>query len=165
MKKLFLSALLLSLLCACGSEEPVVKRPSYDPLLPLVGAASSLESLAVIALCVEGSAADAAAIAYGDELPQEFVESRGRFRAAVDEKLVQFRHGHFVELRTALYECAAAVGKEAVSEAELKGMKEVLGLCSAALYINGQRACDPPASVRKRYEEAKKAVQMIGIAN
>ena len=165
MKNFLLPVVLLSLLCACGSEEPVVKRPSYDPLLPLVGAASSLESLAVIALCVEGSAADAAAIAYADELPQEFVESRGRFRAAVDEKLVQFRHGHFVELRTALYECAAVVGKEAVSEAELKGVKEMLGLCSAALYINGQRACDPPASVRKRYEEAKKAVQMISIAN
>ena len=165
MKNFLLSVVFLSLLCACGSEEPVVKRPSYDPLLPLVGAASSLESLAVIALCAEGSAADAAAIAYDGELPQEFVESRGRFRAAVDEKLAQFRQGHFVELRTVLYECAAVVCKEAVSEAELKGVKDMVRHCSAELYINGQRACDPPASVRKRYEAAKEALQGISVGN
>ena len=165
MKNFFLLTVALSLLCACGGEEPVVKRPSYDPLLPLVGAATSLESLAVIALCAEGSAADAAAIAYDGDLPQEFVESRGRFHAAVDEKLAQFRKGHFVELRAALYECAAVVGREAVSEAELKGVKDMLRHCSAELYINGQRACDPPASVRKRYETAKETLQGISVAN
>ena len=159
MKKVLSSVLALCLLCSCGDEEPVVKRPSYDPLLPLVEAATSLESLAVIALCIEGSAADAAAVAYESELPQEFVDSRARFYAAVEEKLAGFKHGHFVELRTALYECAAMVCKETASDAELDAVREMATRCSAALYIDGQRACDPPKKVREKYEQARGKVK------
>lgn len=161
MKNFFLLTVALSLLCACGGEEPVVKRPSYDPLMPLVETATSLESLAVIALCIEGSAADAAAIAYDGELPQEFVDSRRRFYAAVDERLACFKHGHFVELRTALYECAAMVCGEAASEADLAAVKSMATRCSAALYIDGQRACDPPRKVRERYEEAREKLKTV----
>ena len=159
MKKLLPYIVALCLLCSCGEEEPVVKRPSYDPLLPLVEAATSLESLAVIALCIEGSAADAAAVAYEGELPREFVDSRERFYFAVEKKLASFRHGHFVELRTVLYECAAIVCKEAASEAELDAVKSLATRCSAALYIDGQRACDPPKSVREKYEQARGKVK------
>ena len=159
MKNFFLLTVALSLLCACGGEEPEVKRPSYDPLMPLVETATSLESLAVIALCIEGSAADAAAIAYNGELPQEFVDSRTRFNAAVYERLAGFKRGHFVELRTVFYECAAKVCKEAASEAELDAVKSMVQRCSAALYIDGQRACDPPKNVCDRYEEARGKVK------
>ena len=165
MKKLLIPIIALSLLCACSSEEPVVKRPSYDPLMPLVDAATSLENLAVIALCIEGSAADAAAIAYGDELPREFVDSRDRFYAAVDEKLTGFKQGHFVELRTMLYESAATVCSHATSEAELNAVKSLAKHCSAALYIYGQRACDPPKSVRDRFEAARETMQNMSVAN
>ena len=149
----------MCLLCSCGETETVVKRPSYDPLMPLVEAATSLESLAVIALCIEGSAADAAAVAYESELPQEFVDSRARFYAAVEEKLAGFKQGHFVELRTALYECAAMVCKETASDAELDAVREMATRCSAALYIEGQRACDPPKKVREKYEQARGKVK------
>ena len=159
MKNFFLLTVAFSLLCACGGEEPVVKRPSYDPLMPLVEAATSLESLAVIALCIEGSAADAAAVAYESELPQEFVDSRARFYAAVDEKFASFKQGHFVELRTALYECAATVCKEAVSDAELDAVRKMATRSSATLYIEGQRACDPPKNVREKYEQARGKVK------
>ena len=159
MKKVLSSVLALCLLCSCGDEEPVVKRPSYDPLMPLVEAATSLESLAVIALCIEGSAADAAAVVYESELPQEFVDSRARFYAAVEEKLAGFKHGHFVELRTALYECAAMVCKETASDAELDAVREMATRCSATLYIEGQRACDPPKNVREKYEQARGKVK------
>ena len=153
----------MCLLCSCGEKETVVKRPSYDPLMPLVEAATSLESLAVIALCIEGSAADAAAIAYDGELPQGFVDSRTRFYAAVDERLAGFKQGHFVELRTVLYECAAKVCKEAAGEAELAAVKSMATRCSAALYIDGQRACDPPKKVRERYEEARGNVKSASL--
>lgn len=159
MKNFFLLTATLFLLCACSGNEPVIKRPSYDPLMPLVEAATSLESLAVIALCIEGSAADAAAVAYESELPQEFVDSRARFYAAVEEKLAGFKHGHFVELRTALYECAATVCKEAVSDAELDAVRKMATRCSATLYIEGQRACDPPKNVREKYEQARGKVK------
>ena len=163
MKNFFLLTATLFLLCACGGNEPVIKRPSYDPLMPLVEAATSLESLAVVALCIEGSAADAAAIAYDGELPQEFVDSRTRFYAAVDEKLAGFKQGHFVELRTVLYECAAKVSKEAASEADLAAVKSMATRCSAALYIDGQRACDPPKKVRERYEDARGNVKSASL--
>ena len=165
MKKLFLPIMTLSLLCSCGGEETVVKRPTYDPLIPLVEAATSLHSLTVIALCAEGSVADAASIAYEGERPQEFEESRGRFLAAVDAKLAAFKQGHFVELRTSLYECAATVCNHATSEAELNAVKNLAKHCSAALYIDGQRACDPPKSIRDRYEAAREAMQKTTLAN
>ena len=165
MKRLFLSIITLSLLCACGSEEPVINRPSYDPLLPLVEAATSLENLAVIALCIEGSAADAADIAYDGELPAEFVASRDRFYAVVDEKLAGFKQGHFVELRTTLYESATKVCRLATSDAELNAVKKMAKRCSAMLYIDGQRACDPPKKAREKYETARETMQSMSIAN
>ena len=159
MKNFFLLTVAFSLLCACGGEEPVIKRPSYDPLVSLVESATSLESLAVVALCIEGSAADAAAIAYDGELPQGFVDSRTRFYDVVDKKLEGFKRGHFVELRTVLYECAAKVCKETASDAELDAVRKMATRCSAALYIDGQRACDPPKKVRERYEQARGKVK------
>ena len=163
MKNFFLLTVAFSLLCACGGEEPVVKRPSYDPLVSLVESATSLESLAVIALCIEGSAADAAAVAYEGEQPQEFVDSRTRFYDVVDKKLEGFKRGHFVELRTVLYECAAKVCKEAAGEAELAAVKSMATRCSAALYIDGQRACDPPKKVREKYEQARGNVKSASL--
>lgn len=124
-----------------------------------------MENLAVIALCIEGSAADAADIAYDGELPAEFVASRDRFYAVVDEKLAGFKQGHFVELRTTLYESATKVCRLATSDAELNAVKKMAKHCSAMLYIDGQRACDPPKKVREKYEAARETMHSMSIAN
>ena len=156
MKKLFLPIIALAFLCSCGSDEqPVVHRPSYNLLLPFVEAAPTLESLTVMALSIEGSVAAAAATCYGDELPDDFIASRDSFYVVVDRKFAGFRKGHFVELRTVLYERAAAVCGAAESKVAVDAIRALSKRCSAALYIDGQRACDPPKKVRERYEEAK----------
>ena len=107
MRKIFPIVVASLLLTACGRDERVVQRPMYNLLLPYVEYTGSLESLARLALGIEGRVAAMAAECYGDELPQEFIVSRERFVAAVDSKLTEFKKGHFVELRTLLYERAA----------------------------------------------------------
>ena len=162
MKNFFYCIISLLLLTACGGEERVVQRPMYNLLLPYVEYTGSLESLAKLALAIEGNVAAKAAECYGDELPQEFTASRERFLAAVDSKLAEFKKGHFVELRTVLYESAAEVYAKTASEAGRTAMRNMLKHCSAALYIDGQRACDPPAAVRERYAKAKEKVLVRG---
>ena len=159
MKKLFLPIITLALLCSCGSDEQPVHRPSYNLLLPFVEAAPTLESLTVMALSIEGSVAGSAAACYGDELPDDFIASRDSFYVVVDRKFAGFRKGHFVELRTALYERAAAVCGAAESKVAADAIRALSKRCSAALYIDGQRACDPPKSVRERYEQAKRKLK------
>lgn len=158
MKKIFFYAIALVLMCSCG-DEPKPVPPSYDRLLTFVECAPSLESLANLALAVEGHVASSAADFYGEELPDSFVASRKRFYATVENEILKFRNGHFVELRTVVYECAARVKGTAWNEAGKDAMRSLLKQCSAALYIDGQRACDPPYSVRKRYEQAKEKVK------
>ena len=109
-----------------------------------------------MALAVEGRVTSAAATCYKNELPDDFIAARDSFYVAVEQRIACFREGHFVELRTALYEKAAQVNVDAVNADGTKAMKQLLKRCSAALYIDGQRACDPPASVRERYEQAKR---------
>jgi len=159
MKKFLLCIIALCILASCSEEEPVVHRPSYNLVLPFVEAATSLESLAVMALSIEGSVAAAAATCYGDELPDDFIASRDSFYVVVDRKFAGFRKGHFVELRTALYERAAAVCEVAENKEAADAIRALSKRCSAALYIDGQRACDPPKSVRERYEEAKRKLK------
>ena len=162
MKNFFYCIISLLLLTACGGEERVVQRPMYNLLLPYVERTNSLESLAKLALGIEGNVAAKAAECYGDELPQEFIASRERFLAAVDSKLAEFKKGHFVELRTVLYESAAVMSEKAGSAVERNAMRNLLKHCSAELYIDGQRACDPPAAVRERYAQAKeKALEKL----
>ena len=159
MKKFLLCIIALCILASCSEEEPVVHRPSYNLVMPFVEAATSLESLAVMALSVEGSVAGAAATCYGDELPDDFIASRDSFYVVVERKFATFRKGHFVELRTALYERAATVNAAMDDAVSAAAVKRLLKRCSAALYIDGQRACDPPAAVRKKYEEAKRKLK------
>ena len=111
-----------------------------------------------MALAVEGNVASSAADFYGEELPDSFVASRDRFHTTVENEILKFKKGHFVELRTVVYESAADVAGTAWNEAGKNAMHGLLKQCSAALYIDGQRACDPPYSVRKRYEQAKEKV-------
>lgn len=159
MRKIFPIVVASLLLTACGRDERVVQRPMYNLLLPYVEYTGSLESLARLALGIEGRVAAMAAECYGDELPQEFIASRERFVAAVDSKLTEFKKGHFVELRTVLYESAARMYARADSTSQLAAMHDLLKHCSATMYIDGQRACDPPLAVRKRYEQAKQNAQ------
>jgi len=166
MKKILSLIIALCFLCSCNEEVPVVKRPSYNLLTPLVECAPTLESLAVMALAVEGRVTSAAATCYKNELPDDFIAARDSFYVAVEQRIACFREGHFVELRTALYEKAAQVNVDAVNADGTKAMKQLLKRCSAALYIDGQRACDPPASVRERYEQAKrKALEKLKAAS
>ena len=155
MKKILSLIIALCFLCSCNEDVPVESRPSYNLLTPLVECAPSLESLAVMALAVEGRVASAAATFYNNELPDDYIASRDRFYAAVEQRMAGFREGHFVELRTVLYEKAAQVSAAAENADGAKAMKQLLKRCSAALYIDGQRACDPPAAVRERYAQAK----------
>ena len=159
MKRLFYSIIALLFLTACGEPEAVVHRPAYNLVLPFVEAAPSLESLATVALVAEGSVSVAEAVCYEGELPDDFVASRERFYAAVDRKFAEHRVGHFVEQRTLLYKKAAQLYGTAENVDGLNAMKELLKRCSAALYIDGQRACDPPAAVRREYAKAKDAAQ------
>ncbi len=156
MKKIVLLIIALGVMCSCGSDEQPVHRPSYNLVMPLVEAAPTLESLAAMALSVEGSVAAAAATCYGDGLPDDFIASRDSFYVVVERKMTGFRKGHFVELRTALYERAAVVCEVAENKEAADAIRALLKRCSAALYIDGQRACDPPKSVRERYEQAKR---------
>ena len=75
------------------------------------------------------------------------------------------QQGHFVELRTTLYESAATVCRQARNEVELNAVKKLARRCSAALYIDGQRACDPPKKVRDKYETARETIQNMSVAN
>ena len=159
MKNFFYCIISLFLLTACGKDERVVERPMYNLLLPYIEYTNSLESLTKLALGIEGKVSSMAAECYGQELPQEFIASRERFLAAVDSKLSEFRKGHFVELRTVLYESAAQMYAKADDQAALTAMRDLLKHCSAAVYIDGQRACDPPLAVREKYEEAKGKVR------
>ena len=166
MKKTFTYIIALGFLCSCSDEPLVVQRPSYNLLTPLVECAPTLESLAVMALAVEGRVTSAAATCYNNELPDDFIAARDSFYVAVEQRIACFREGHFVELRAALYEKAAQVNVDAVNADGTKAMMQLLKRCSAALYIDGQRACDPPASVRKRYEQAKrKALEKLKAAS
>lgn len=159
MKKFLLPIISLGFLCSCGDGEAVVHRPSYNLVMPIVERAPSLESLAVIALGVEGGVSGAVAACYGDTLPGDFIASRERFYDVVNKRLAGFRRGHFVELRTVLYETAAGVYATAGNVEAANGVRALLKRLSATLYIDGQRACDPPLKVRKRYEAAKAAAQ------
>ena len=159
MKRLFPSIIALLFLSSCGGDEPVLHRPAYNLVLPVVEAAPSLESLAVVALAAEGSVAGVAAECYGEELPEDFIASRERFYAVVNRKFAEHKKGHFVEQRTLLYETAAQLFSSAGNVEGTEAMQALLKRCSAALYIDGQRACDPPAVVRKKYAKAKAAAQ------
>ena len=166
MKKILSLIIALCFLCSCNEDVPVESRPSYNLLTPLVECAPSLESLAVMALAVEGRVASAAATCYQNELPDDFIAARDSFYVAVEQRIACFREGHFVELRAALYEKAAQVNVDAVNADGTKAMMQLLKRCSAALYIDGQRACDPPADVRERYEQAKrKALEKLKAAS
>ena len=159
MKKIFSCIIALCMLSSCSKEATVAPRPSYNLLIPVVEHAPSLESLATMALSVEGRVASAAATYYAEGLPDDYMASRDSFYVAVEKKMATFRKGHFVELRTVLYEKAAEVLATIDNPDGVAAMKHLLKRCSAVLYIDGQRACDPPKSVRERYEQAKRKTE------
>ena len=151
MKKTFLLIAFCCVLCICCSE-----RPSYDDAIEEYEDIESYEVFARFIFETEGRVAGAAARCYGEELPADFIASRDSFYSIVDKRIVGYRKGHFVEQRTVLYEQAAAVIAAAENAEGVAAIKQLLKRCSAALYIDGQRVCDPPKSVRERYEQAKR---------
>ena len=161
MKKIFLSIALCCSLCICCGE-----RPTYDDAIEGMQEIESFEAFARFIFETEGCVAGAASVCYGNELPQEYVLSRDSFYVLVDKRLAEYRKGHFVELRTVLYESAAAACGVVKNAEGANAVKALLKHCSAAVYIDGQRVCDPPLAVRSRYEEAKekarKALEQAG---
>ena len=147
MKKILLSVTAVLLLCACnGGSGQSNSRLSFMIDAYAMEQASSFPEFARLAFDAVGSMPVDCS---GDSTLYN------QFYAAVDKKLKQFRNGHFVELRTVLYESAAVAYAKAGNDAELAAMRDLLEYCSAAVYIDGQRACDPPLAVRERYEQAK----------
>ena len=151
MKKTFLLIAFCCVLCICCSE-----RPSYDDAIDDIEDIESYEEFARFIFETEGRVAGAATRCYGEELPADFIASRDSFYSIVDKRIVGYRRGHFVEQRTVLYEQAAAVLGTLESARAADAVTALLKRCSAALYIDGQRVCDPPKSVRERYEQAKR---------
>ena len=151
MKKILLSVTAVLLLCACnGGSRQSNSRLSFMIDAYAMEQASSFPEFARLAFDAVGSMPVDCS---GDSTLYN------RFYAAVDKKLNQFRKGHFVELRTVLYESAAVAYAKAGNDAELAAMRDLLEYCSAAVYIDGQRACDPPLAVRERYEQARGKVK------
>ena len=151
MKRNLLLIVLGCVLCICCAE-----RPSYDDAINDIEDLESFEEFARFILETEGQVSGAAARCYGEDLPPEFIASRDSFYSIVDKRIVEYRVGHFVEQRTVLYEQAAAVLGTLDNAQAAEAVSALLKRCSAALYIDGQRVCDPPKSVRERYEQAKR---------
>ena len=151
MKRFLLSVVVCGLACIGCSE-----RPSYDDAISDIEDVESFDEFAKFVLETEGQVAGAAVRCYGEDLPPEFIASRDSFYSIVDKRIVEYRVGHFVELRTVLYEQAAAVLGTLENAQAADAVTALLKRCSAALYIDGQRVCDPPKSVRERYEQAKR---------
>lgn len=151
MKRFLLSVVVCGLACIGCSE-----CPSYDDAISDIEDVESFEEFARFVLETEGQVVGAAAKCYGEDLPPEFIVSRDSFYSIVDKRIAEYRVGHFVELRTVLYEQAAAVLGTLENAQAADAVTALLKRCSAALYIDGQRVCDPPKSVRERYEKAKR---------
>lgn len=66
---------------------------------------------------------------------------------------------NFVERRTLLYRIAADRYCKANSMEELNAISEILKRYSALSFVESQRACDPPAHIRKDYEAAKELAE------
>ena len=64
---------------------------------------------------------------------------------------------HFVEKRTVLYGEAASCYKNVESLEELHAIEELVAHYSAVAYVDGERACDPPADVREMYKASQKS--------
>ena len=145
MKKFLFTTIAIFFLCACGGDKQAADRISLMIATYSMEGAASLQEFALQAFDVVRRASD-------DNLSDV---ARDGFYAVVDKKLQEFKKGHFVELRTVLYESAAVAYAKAENVRERDAISELLKYCSAAVYIDGQRVCDPPAAVRERYEQAK----------
>ena len=99
MRNLFLSFVVCCFVClSCGVH------PTYDDAIEAVQDIESYEDFARFVFETEGRVAGEAAVCYGGKLPPEFIASRDSFYIVVDNKLAEYKCGHFVELRTVLYE-------------------------------------------------------------
>ncbi len=98
---------------------------------------------------------------YGEEyeLMRDSIETaRDRYYSRADMLFKGYIH-NFVELRTLLYKMAADRFCTASSIEELEAIKEIVKRYSALSFIASQRACDPPAQIRKEYEAAKEVAE------
>lgn len=73
----------------------------------------------------------------------------------VADSLFGIQSSHFVEKRILLYEKAAGCFDKAKSVEELVAVDEALKRYSAMAYKDGQRVCDPPVTIRSRYDSIK----------
>lgn len=84
--------------------------------------------------------------------------ARDNYFSRVDELFKEYIY-NFIELRTILYQMAADRYCKAESLEELNSIKEIIKRYSALSFVESQRACDPPASIRKAYEETKELAE------
>ena len=83
---------------------------------------------------------------------------RNRYYSRVDELFQEYIY-NFVERRTLLYQIAADKYCEANCIEELNGIKNIIKRYSALSFVESQRACDPPAQIRKDYEATKELAE------
>ena len=89
------------------------------------------------------------------EMMLDSVETmRNRYLTNADRLFLGYTY-NFVERRILLYQMAADRYCKAESIEELNTFKEIIDRYSRLSFIESQRACDPPASIRKEYETKK----------
>ena len=81
-----------------------------------------------------------------------------RYYSRADELFNEYVF-NFVERRTILYQMAADRYCVAESIEELNSIKEIIKRYSALAFVESQRACDPPAQIRKNYEATKELAE------
>ena len=160
--------LLLPLLCT-GCDNIFEKQIMvYNDSKELVAAAGDAETLVDNVIDAEIAVAVLRA-SHSEEADNELLESlgggyytlrdslyavRADFFRSADDVFGKFT-GHFVEKRIMLYEKAAERYEKVGTREELEAVEAVVKRFSAMAYVDGQRVCDPPASLRKAYTTAK----------
>lgn len=162
--RLFASALTLLSITACGDfrEQPV---EIYSSAMDSVGRNPSLESVTYNLLNAElesrryisSLTAEEKTELLFDTLDEYYVKSADLRKEifALAESAYSASHMHFIEKRTILYRTATEFYGRVKGLDELTAVKEIVEHYSKLSYVDGQRFCDPPADVRKRYKEAQ----------
>lgn len=95
----------------------------------------------------------------GDEyfIMQDSVYAVRRAYYSVADSMFASFTGHFVEKRIVLYKKAIQYYNKVKSADELVAADEAVKRFSAMAYVDGQRLCDPPQTIRHEYDSIKAA--------
>ena len=166
MKKIFIPVSLCLMLAACGTPHEE-RLEIYSNAVEEFYEAKELPRVIENLLKAEMSATrvyvslpeqekrEFVALLDSDEAIEAAVMRDSLLRLTENAFLAHVRH--FVEKRTVLYGEAASCYKNVESLEELHAVEELVAHYSAVAYVNGERACDPPADVREKYKASQKS--------